>query len=179
MADLKAVKARFKNINEVVQYLQADGFRISRTTAYHHWKKVGKLKANSDGSFSLSTVLKYAQAHLQKLDGTPGEGDTLAKRKAEAELRKIISAAKTNELKYEQLSGKLIEVSQVEIELAKRARDLMNYLDAIARSAAGRVIKLVNGDMKKESELRTWWLGMNKKAFDNYSRPIEGLDEEE
>ncbi len=113
------------------------------------------------------------------MDGTPGEGDTLAKRKAEAELRKIISAAKTNELKYEQLSGKLIEVSQVEIELAKRARDLMNYLDAIARSAAGRVIKLVNGDMKKESELRTWWLGMNKKAFDNYSRPIEGLDEEE
>lgn len=179
MPDNKQIKARFKNISEVIQYLQADGWRISRTTAYEHWKTQGKLKANADGTFSLQTVINYAKNHLQKKDGTPGKGDSLAERKADAEVRKLIGAAKITELKYRKLAGELIEVSQLEIELAQRANDLINYLNAVARSAAGRMIKIVDGNMKKEGELRSWLLGMIAKAMDNYARPIDGLEKEE
>lgn len=165
-------------IGAVIEYLDGEGWKISRSTAYDHWKKEGKLRARSDGRFDLAAVLAYARDHLQRKDGSPASAN-LAEDKQRAEIARIQADAATRELKYRQLTGELMPRSQVEIELSERASSLRGYLDAVARSASGRVIKLVGGDPQKSAELIAWWLAMNRKAMDNYARPIKGLEEEE
>lgn len=165
-------------IGAVVEYLDGEGWKISRSSAYGHWKKEGKLRARSDGRFDLAAVLAYARDHLQRKDGAP-VGANLAEDKQRAEIARIRADSATRELKLRQLTGELMPRSQVEIELSERASSLRGYLDAVARSAAGRAIKLVGGDPQKAPELIAWWLGLNRKAMDNYARPIQGIEEEE
>ena len=67
----------------------------------------------------------------------------------------------------------------MEIELAERVTDLGSYFDAVFRKGAGRMIKIVGGDPQKAAELIEWLLAMRRKAFDNYARPIKGLEVDE
>lgn len=171
----------YRSIVDVVAYLDEQGWKISKSTAYDHWKKEGKIKARPGGGFTQSTVLDYARNHLQKKDGTTDEepGEDLARQKQSAEIRRILSDAETRELKLRTMLGELVPKSQMEIELSDRAVHLKNYLDAVVRTSAGRIIKLVKGDPQKASELISFMLGMNRKAMDRYSRPINGLEDEE
>lgn len=170
----------FATILDVVHHLDQEGWKISKSTAYHHWKSEGKLKARSQGGFSLSAIQEYARHHLQRKDGTSGNDDEdLQSQKIAAEVRRILSDAEMRELKLRTARGELIPKSQVEIELAERASNLKTYFAAIARSSAGRIIKLVKGDPQLAPELISFLLALNKKAFDNYSRPIVGIEEEE
>lgn len=180
-AEPTAADQVFDTIMDVVEFLDGKGWKISKTSAYDHWKKEGKIKARSAGGFSLTSVMDYARDHLQKKDGSSGDEDSsdLGRRKQTAEIRRISSDADLRELKLRRELGELIPKSQVEIELADRASSLKTYLDAVARSSAGRIIKLVQGDPQKAAELINFLLGVNRKAMDNYSRPIEGLEEEE
>lgn len=168
----------FSGISDVIEYLYQQGWKISRSSAYDHWKKEGKLRARADGRFDLAAVLAYARDHLQRNDGSPG-GANLAEDKQRAEIARIRADTETRELKLRQLTRELIPRSQVEVELADRATSLRGYLDAVARSGAARVIKLVGGDPQKAPELIAWWIGMNRKAIDNYSRPIQGIEDDE
>lgn len=165
-------------IGAVIDYLDGEGWKISRSTAYDHWKKDGKLRARSDGRFDLAAALAYARDHLPRKDGSPS-GANLAEDKQRAEIARINADAETRQIKLRQLIGELMPRDQVEVELSERATSLRAYLDAVARSAAGRVVKIVGGDPQKTTELIAWWLGMNRKALDNYARPIKGLEEEE
>lgn len=172
----------FASILDVVNHLDQQGWKISKSTAYDHWKKEGKIKARTAGGFTLSAVQEYARLHLQRKDGTSGEKeseDNLQQQKITAEVRRILSDAEMRELKYRAALGELMPKSQVEIELSERASNLKNYFNSVARSSAGRIIKIVKGDPQKAQELITFLLGLNKKAFDNYSRPIQGIEDEE
>ena len=168
----------FASVEEFVLYLNNQGYKIGKSAAYDHWKKEGKIKARPDGSFSRAEVESYAVTYLQRKDGAPPTEST-AQAKARAEIRRIASDADMRELKYRAASGELIPRSQVEVELADRASHLKGYLDAVARSAAGHIVKLVKGDPQLAPDLIAFLLGTNRKAFDNYSRPIIGLEEEE
>jgi hypothetical protein len=171
----------FATILDVVHHLDQAGWKISKSTAYDHWKREGKIKARPQGGFALSSVQEYAGNHLQRKDGTSGKdtNDDLQSQKVAAEVRRILSDAEMRELKLRTALGELIPKSQVEIELAERASNLKTYFAAIARSSAGRIIKIVKGDPQAAAELISFLLGLNKKAFDNYSRPIQGIEEEE
>lgn len=170
----------FASILEVVDFLDSDGWKISRSTAYDHWKKDGKISARPDGTFALSAVQEYARVHLQKKDGTPGPlaGPNLQEEKLQEEIRRIRHDADMRELNLRTKLGELIPKDHVEAELAERAQNLKMYLDAFIRSAAGQIIKLVGGDPLRAPQLITYMLGANRKAMDNYSRPIQGLEEE-
>ena len=168
----------FEGIPEVLTWLQQE-WKISKSTLYEHQEQ-GKLRPDDRGRYSLSRVQEYAADHLKRLDGSTGDkADSLQKQKTTAEVRRILSDAQLRELKLRTALGEYIPKEQVEIELAERASSLKNYFDAVARSASGRVIKLVGGDPQKAPELISWWLGMNRKAIDNYARPIQGLEDEE
>lgn len=174
----ESAEQSFKNIMEVVDYLDAQGFKVSKSTAYDHWRKESKISARPDGTFALSAVLDYAHAHLSRKDGRPAGSVNLAEEKQKAEVRRILSDAEMRELKLRERIGELIPRSQVEVELSERATNLKNYFDAVARSAAGRIIKIVGGDPQKSQELISYLLGINRKAFDNYAREID-LDGQE
>lgn len=169
----------FPSLPDVLTFLQDEKWKISQSTLYEH-RDAGKISAGSDGSFSLTAVLEYARIHLRKLDGTPGAvaGENLGEQKLKAEISRIESDAALRELKLRQELGELISKSTVEVELAERANNLKSYFNAVARSSAGRIIKIVGGDPQKSADLITWLLAMNAKAFDNYARPIHGNEEE-
>lgn len=168
----------FPGIIKVVNHLTAAGYKISTSTAYDHWKKDGKIKARADGTFTLSEVLRYAADHLQRKDGAIAT-DNSAQAKTRAEIRRIEADADMRELKYKAAAGEYITRAQVEVDLGERAQHLKGYLDAVARASAGKIIKLVKGDPQLAPELIALLLGVNKKALDTYSRPIQGLEEEE
>lgn len=174
----ESAELTFGGIMDVVDYLDAQGFKISKSTAYDHWRKEGKISARPDGGFTLSAVLDYAHTHLSRKDGRPAGPVNYAEEKQRAEVRRITSDAEMRELKLRERIGELIPRSQVEVELSERATNLKNYFDAVARSAAGRIIKIVGGDPQKSQELISYLLGINRKAFDNYSREIN-LDDQE
>ena len=172
----------FASILDVVHHLDNEGWKISKSTAYDHWKKEGKIQALTAGGFALSKVQEYARLHLQRKDGSTGEketGENLQQQKITAEVRRILSDAEMRELKLREARGEVIPISRMEVEFSERASNLKTYFNSVARSSAGRIIKIVKGDPQKAQELITFLLGLNKKAFDNYSRPIQGLEDEE
>lgn len=169
----------FAKLPDVITYLDAEGWKISTSTAYEH-KQDGKIKTNSEGKYTLNAVLDYARQHLQRKDGTePDDKNSLQEQKITAEIRRIEADAETRELKLKERRGELIPRDHVEVELSSRARDLDAHLDAFFRSAAGRIIKIVGGDMQKAPDLITFMRGAKKQAMNNYARPIHGPDEEE
>lgn len=169
----------FDSLMDVIVFLDADGWKISKSSAYEH-KDDGKIRPGSDGKYTLSTVQEYARQHLQRKDGSASdEKSNLQEQKLLEEIRRISSDAAMRELKLRERQGELIPREHVEIELAARAGDLKTHLDASARSSSGRIIKLVAGDPQKAPELISFMLGINRKILDNYSRPIAGPDEEE
>ncbi len=169
----------YRNIMEMVDALDADGWKISKSTAYEH-RESGKLRLRSDGTITETMALGYARAHLDRKDGTPGaKTGNIQEEKAREEILRIRADRMQRELKYKEALGEIIPLSQVEIELAERASNLRTYLDAVGRSSAGRIIKLVEGDPQKAPELISFLLGMFRKAMDNYSRPIKGFEDQE
>lgn len=174
-----AIEKTFAKLPDVIAYLEAEGWKISTSTAYEH-KQDGKIKTNQDGKYTLNAVLDYARQHLQRKDGTePDDKTNLQEQKITAEIRRIEADAETRELKLKERRGELIPRDHVEVELSSRARDLDAHLDAFFRSAAGRIIKIVGGDMQKAPDLITFMRGAKKQAMDNYARPIHGPNEEE
>ena len=168
----------FASLADVLSYLQDEKWKISQSTLYEH-REAAKIKPDANGAFTLGGVQEYARVHLRKMDGTPGAavGENLGEQKLRAEISRIESDGKLRELKLRQELGELIPKSTVEVELAERANNLKSYFNAIARSSAGRIIKIVGGDPQKSADLITWLLAMNAKAFDNYARPIHGAED--
>jgi len=170
----------FAALPDVLEYLLEDGWKISQSTLYEH-RDAAKIRAEPSGGFTLSSVRDYARIHLRKQDGTPGAAvaEDLGAQKMRAEINRITHDGALRELKLRQELGELIPKSVVEVELAERAGNLKSYFNAIARSSAGRIIKIVGGDAQKSADLIVWMLAVNAKAFDNYARPIQGTEEDE
>jgi hypothetical protein len=167
----------YRNIPELVDALDADGWKISRSTAYEH-REAAKLRLSADGTISETAANEYARNHLDRKDGTPGHlAESPQAEKTREEILRIRADRLARELKYNKDSGELISRNQVEIELAERASNLRTYQDSIARSSSGRIIKIVGGDPQKAPELVAFLLGLFRKAMDNYSRPIKGFEE--
>ena len=169
----------FAKFADVVTYLDTEGWKISTSTAYEH-KQDGKIRPGANGKYSLSAVIEYARQHLQRQDGSGVDNvSSLQEQRLSAEIRRIEADADTREMKLSQRRGELIPRDHVEVELSSRARDLDAHLDAFFRSSAGKMIKLVGGDMQKAPDLITFMRGAKKQMLDNYARPIHGPDEEE
>lgn len=170
----------FAALPAVLEHLQASGWKIAESTLYEH-RDQAKIKAGPDGRYTLAGVTDYARRHLRRLDGTAGSDvdENLGEKKLRAEIDRIRHDADLRELKLRTERGELVPLNIVESAHAERAINLRNYLDAVARSSAGRIIKLVGGDPQKAPALIGFMLGMNRKAMDNYSRPIQGLEDEE
>lgn len=62
------------NVNQVFEYLFAQGWRCTRPTVNRH-AKAGKIPANGAGEFSISDVETYAVSHFERVGGTAKAAD--------------------------------------------------------------------------------------------------------
>ncbi len=167
-----------ESIPAMVDFLDSEGFKVGLSTAYEH-RDNGKFKIGENGNISQSDALLYARKHLKLKSGLPADQDVgLQQSKLQKEVTRLDYDGRMKELKYRRELGELIEKSQVEIELAERATNLKNYLDTVARREAGKLCKILKGDPEKIPEAKAFMLEVNLRAFDNYSRPIKGMEDE-
>ena len=179
--DYRAQQERLEptyKIPALVDFLGEQGFKVGTSTAYEH-RDAGKLPIGDDGTITQSAALLYAQQHLKLKSGLDANHDTgLQETKLRKQITQLDFDGKMRELKFRKASGELIERSQVEIELAERATNLKNYLDTVARREVGKICKILGGDPALIPDARAFMLEVNRRALDNYARPIVGVEEE-
>lgn len=155
----------------VTEYLKDQGWKVSKSTVYGHLKE-GKIKS-VDGVFHIKDVGKYANLHLNRLDGTSpkDEAGQLQKAKLEAETRKAQAQAEHWELKTQVESGQFIDRDLFNGELAARAAIFRNDLETFFRSNAGEMIKSVDGDISKNPDLIDFCLEKMELFLGRYAQP--------
>lgn len=171
-------ESTYKGLPEVLAFLEGEGWKIGKTKIYDDFNE-GRIKAEKDGSFRLSSLLDYARVNLQKKDGTKGaDAVSLQEQKQQEEMLRIRIDRQQRELKYKQTKGELIPISEVEIELSKRAVFLVTDRKNVWRSNAVEIIRLVSGDPQKAPELIAFGLRLEDEIIGRYSRPMNFNEEE-
>lgn len=147
--------ARFKNLLVVLEYLQNNGWKISRGKLYEDERLI---KKQSDGAILVADVDKYAAQFLRKLDGSdePSDND---KNKEETRLTK--AKADKEELLFKVLQKRYVDIAQVErTRTAQTAKLLLTY-ENLVYGKTEKLIELVSGDMTKKHDLQAFLLGDN------------------
>ncbi len=162
------------NVLAVVDYLTTAGFKAGNSTVYLH-VKAKKLKPDPDGTFNVKSVLRYARKHLKRKDGSAAapEADQLQDAKAKAETRKLEAQADHWEIKAKAISGRYIERTALEHELALRASFFRNDIEAFFRSRAGEIIHCVSGDPERAPDLIDYLLTNLETWMDRYASDSE------
>lgn len=144
----------YENRNAVAQYLKEQGYKIGKTKLYEDAAK-GMLRVQADGSILKSDVDLYIKAYLQgKKIGGDDDGDELARRKLEMEVKRLENQVREQNLEYEKSTGKLIERDQVELELASRAAIFSASFKALVNSSAADWVFLAGGQPEKIKDFR-------------------------
>jgi hypothetical protein len=162
--------SKLKNIPAVVDYLDGQGWKISKSAAYKH-KKEGKLRPGSDGRFSFRAVDKYARQWLEKKDGSESESaEDLQAQKAQAELEKIKAQARHWDTKTKIELGQYVPREDWDRELAARARVFKSDIENFIRTEATEVIRIANGDPDKAPDLIEYYLRQAETWMNRYTQ---------
>ncbi len=159
--------APLKGVPEVLEYLKAQGWKISQSKLYEDQGKIDKQK---DGSILKKDADKYAKYFLQKLDGSDYETSPLEKQKEETRLTK--ERADKVAFENEIMRGSYVLREEVEQQQAARAAYLKNSIEGFFHSLAPRIIEHANGDMNKVPELTEFCLKEVEDFFHHYSKPL-------
>ncbi|MDY6903708.1 MAG: hypothetical protein SWH61_03390 [Thermodesulfobacteriota bacterium] len=160
---------KLKNIPAVVDYLDCEGWKISKSAAYKH-KKEGKLRPGSSGQFTVKAVNKYAAQWLEKKDGSADALDDLQEQRATAELEKLQAQARHWDIKANIEQGKYVSKEEWDRELASRAKIFRSDIENFIRQRAFDLISLVNGDGAKAPELVDYYLKHVEIWMNRYTR---------
>lgn len=150
---VRGTREQFKNLREVVAYLQGQGWKVSQSTLYKHQGE-GKIKAEADGTYTLKNLMRYAKAYLITIDGKRKlDDEELQRKKTLSEIRRIEEQAKLFKIKRMAEEGRYILRDQFELELAARAAALEAALLFMVQSRVGNWIRIVSGDFHKIQDL--------------------------
>ena len=157
----------FKNILDVLDYLQSEGYKLGKSKLYEDQHKIDHQK---DGSMLKKDVDKYASMFLRKADGSDIEFDTTEKFKWETEIAKQKAEQLTRRNEVE--SGIYVLRSDVEQQFAARASFLRNSLEGFFHSLAPRLIEKADGSMDRTPDVVEFCLAELDELFHRYSQPL-------
>lgn len=143
----------FNNPLEVLDYLQAEGWKIAKSTIYNHVNE-GKLRPDAGKKFTLNRVLKYAKTHLEtEKTRQKKKIEEKQNKKIDLETEKLEEEIKEKKFKREIAEGKYILKENVYLELASRAAVLERGFKGMIQARAGEFVDLIDGDETKTGEL--------------------------
>jgi hypothetical protein len=143
----------FSNLLEIIEYLDAEGWKISKSSIYNHAKE-GKIRPDIGKNYSMKAVINYARTHLTtKNTRQKTRSEELQRDKTLAEIERIKEATLVDKIKRLRSEGELIEKNQVYLELAGRAAVLETDLKGMIQMRAGEFVAMVDGDEKKIGNL--------------------------
>lgn len=165
------------NIAAVLQYLQGEGWKETKTSLYRRQKE-GKILPRPDGTYAKKDVDKYARTFLKQIatgKRLSENTDELQRKKLEQELKNLILKNERENFNYEKDRGLYIPKDQMEIELATRAGILVAGLKHWVQTRSADWIAAVSGDAKKVGEL----INMMSNDVDEHINQYAGSKEYE
>ena len=177
MSDDSGHSETLKNILEVVEYLKAAGWKVSKSAVYRH-RDQGKVGPQADGGFSVVDVERYARDWLKRLDGSGGRSKNDVepveqREKKAAEARKVAAQAEHWEIKTKILRGEYVERVVFERALARRAAVFKSDIENFIRNYAGEMIALAAGDATRTPDVIEFWLSESEKWLARYAEDME------
>lgn len=162
----------FKNVKAVLEYLQDQGFQVTKSTVYRHAKD-GKLVASADGTFSESAVTGYAATFLARPADADGDGgvEDVAVEKAKADARRSKAMAKLAEERARRESGRYVPKEDFDRALAQRAMLFKMDLKNFAHAGAPEICAVVDGDHTLVPDLILLLLRKFEDFLDRYAQP--------
>lgn len=161
------------SIKAVVEYLAARGWKIKKSAVYKH-RKEGKLRPQTDGTFAIRSVDKYATDWLSRADGAESIGlEKLQEEKAAAELKKLQAQAIHWDTKTKIETGQYIPKENWTRELASRAMVIKSDMKNFIYTEASEIIRMVEGNSDKTPDLIDYYLRRLETWVDRYSRDHE------
>ena len=169
----------FPNLLAVIDYLQEKNWKIGKSRAYEHHKE-GKIQPETNGTYRLSHVEKYAATHLKRADGktASNELEKYATEKARIELENEKEKLEQIRHKNKLAAGAYVPREMFEQELAKRAAVFKSDIENYIRGGAEKIIALVEGNPMKtpaliEHQLDTAADWLNRYSRDKEIKPME------
>lgn len=140
----------FTSLRQVHAHLADQGYKLAYSTLCKHQAERGWIHTNAEGVYGEKEIESYLRAARLVQHGAPAtKTDALAERKQRAEVKKLESQAEYQHLKAAQLAGSLVDSSEYEQALTRRAalfrRDCLNLAHAIAPG----VVAVAGGDKRK------------------------------
>lgn len=175
MSDNSEKTNNFKNLLEVVDFLNSAGWKVSKSAVYRH-RSQGKIGPQPDGSFAVADVERYARDWLKRVDGSggPSNVESVEQRdKKQAETRKVSAQAEHWEIKTKILRGEYVERVAFERGLARRAAVFKSDIENFIRNNAGEMIVLVGGDATRAPDVIEFWLDAAEKWLARYAEDKE------
>lgn len=163
----------FKNVGEVLAYLQECGRQIEKSKLYADIRS-GKIK-KIDKRFKKRDVDRFAASLplATTPDGRVKDVEDRQRRKDEAEIRIKEATAKREEIKTAVMEGQYVLREQVDQELAARAMALHSGLKSQFEAAALDLVTRVGGDPKKSRALVAALEEVLDGACNEFARTIE------
>ncbi len=170
----QSVRANLKDVNAVLAYVEEAGRKLKKTKLYGDIN-LGRLKKQSDGTFKLRDVVRYAAAlpSLGTSDKVAEDAAARQKKREEAEIRRLEAAAAREEFQLGILKGKYTTRDAVHQELAGRAVTLASGLETAFESSILEYISLVSGNPKKAQVLLQALKEKLHGALNEYAQPGE------
>jgi len=163
----------FRNVQAVAVYLRGQGWKVSKSTIYEHYK-AGKIKPRKDGLFYLADIETYAGVYLKQKNAPDSQSsNAIQRRRNEAEARKMEAQARHWEIRSQVAAGAYVERDAFERALAQRAMIFKNDLESLARSRAPEICQLVNGDNNLIPELTEYLLNQFAVFLNHYAEDKE------
>jgi hypothetical protein len=159
----------FPNILAVTDYLSMNGWKIKKSAAYLHAGQ-GKLRPQSDGSYAVKAVLKYAKMFLKRRDGQAisGRMESVQQERLQSEARKIRFQADLFEMKSKLFAGSYVEKGSFEHALAQRAILFRSDVETFCRGAVADIIAMVGGDPGKAPDLIAFMIEQSNDWLKRY-----------
>ncbi len=164
----------FPKVENVLEYLQAAGRKISQSQLYKDIKR-GYLRRQPDRSFKQRDVDNYA-ATLAIISMPEAKTDgviDLAEEKLKEEVGKLREQRQSIAFDRQIKAGKYIKREEVALELASRAAALALGLRSVFRLNVADYIRMVGGDVGKSEQLAQEFENNLDMALNEYSKPME------
>lgn len=158
-------------VSEAVEYLQAHGFKISKSKLYEDKHIVGFTTQNGSALFGEKALDKYAKKFLSLLSDSDVSS---LEEKLKWETKIAEQKFKDMEFEAKIKVGAYILKSEVEQMLAASAAFLKENLGSgFIHSRAPKIAEILKGNPDNIPELVEFYLKHIEEVFDYYSKPMK------
>ncbi|MDX9788903.1 MAG: hypothetical protein RBT11_19155 [Desulfobacterales bacterium] len=140
----------FPNIMAVVEYLQAEGYKIKKSKVYKD-RDAGLIRVDPDGTITHSEASAYiTRAGLEKLsDRAAGQVDMLHARKTKVEIERLEAQTEKAKFEIEKERGKYLLKTDVKTEFALKLGAVESIFRGLLRTKATDYISIAGGNPQK------------------------------